>query len=45
MTSQLRQAVFFKSAEKLDQLPVESLAEVAFAGRSNAGKSNASLPT
>jgi len=41
VTSRLRQAVFSKSAEKLSQLPVESNAEVAFAGRSNAGKSSA----
>ncbi|MGD2140879.1 MAG: ribosome biogenesis GTP-binding protein YihA/YsxC [Burkholderiales bacterium] len=41
MTSLLHQAVFRKSAEKLSQLPVESNAEVAFAGRSNAGKSSA----
>jgi len=40
MTSLLR-AVFHKSAEKLSQLPAESMAEVAFAGRSNAGKSSA----
>jgi len=40
MTS-LLQAVFHKSAEKLSQLPAESMAEVAFAGRSNAGKSSA----
>ena len=26
-----------QSAEKLNQLPVDSVAEVAFAGRSNAG--------
>lgn len=41
MTSLLRQAVFQQSAEKLNQLPTESIAEVAFAGRSNAGKSSA----
>lgn len=41
MTSQLQQAVFHKSAEKLNQFPEESTAEVAFAGRSNAGKSSA----
>ena len=41
MTSLLRQAVFLQSAEKLNQLPAESMAEVAFAGRSNAGKSSA----
>jgi GTP-binding protein len=32
---------FFKSAQKISQLPSESKAEVAFAGRSNAGKSSA----
>lgn len=41
MTSSLLRAVFHKSAEKLSQLPVESRVEVAFAGRSNAGKSSA----
>ncbi len=41
MTSILRQAVFLQSAEKLNQLPTESIAEVAFAGRSNSGKSSA----
>ena len=36
------QAHFFKSAAKLKQLPVcEDLVEVAFAGRSNSGKSSA----
>ena len=34
------QAKFFKSAQKISQLP-ESQAEIAFAGRSNAGKSSA----
>lgn len=34
------QAKFFKSAQKISQLP-ESMAEIAFAGRSNAGKSSA----
>lgn len=34
-------AVFLKSAQKISQLPTESQAEVAFAGRSNAGKSSA----
>jgi len=34
-------AVFRQSAEKLNQLPTASFAEVAFAGRSNAGKSSA----
>lgn len=32
---------FFKSAQKVSQVPIESRAEVAFAGRSNAGKSSA----
>ena len=41
MTSILHKAVFRQSAEKLSQLPGESIAEVAFAGRSNAGKSSA----
>jgi GTP-binding protein len=41
MTSLLHQAVFQQSAEKLTQLPVDSVCEVAFAGRSNAGKSSA----
>jgi len=34
-------AVFVKSAQKISQLPADSNAEVAFAGRSNAGKSSA----
>ena len=34
-------ATFTKSARTLDQLPDDSLAEVAFAGRSNSGKSSA----
>lgn len=33
--------MFIKSAQKISQLPSESKAEVAFAGRSNAGKSSA----
>lgn len=41
MASLLSQVVFRQSAEKLNQLPPESIAEVAFAGRSNAGKSSA----
>lgn len=41
MTSRLQRAAFHKSAEKLNQLPQDSTAEVAFAGRSNAGKSSA----
>jgi len=36
-----RQAQFLTSANRLDQLPADSGAEVAFAGRSNAGKSSA----
>lgn len=35
------QAVFYKSANALSQLPQDSLAEIAFAGRSNSGKSSA----
>lgn len=34
-------AVFLKSAARVDQLPADSGYEVAFAGRSNAGKSSA----
>ncbi len=34
-------AVFMKSAEKVEQLPEDTGFEVAFAGRSNAGKSSA----
>ena len=41
MTSLLQRAAFRQSAEKLNQLPEDSFAEVAFAGRSNAGKSSA----
>ena len=36
-----RQAQFFTSANKINQLPPDEGAEVAFAGRSNAGKSTA----
>ncbi len=36
-----RQARFATSAHRLDQLPSDAGAEVAFAGRSNAGKSSA----
>ena len=36
-----RQAQFLTSANRLDQLPADVGAEVAFAGRSNAGKSSA----
>lgn len=35
------QTVFLKSAARVDQLPEDSGSEVAFAGRSNAGKSSA----
>ncbi|MFA5959025.1 MAG: ribosome biogenesis GTP-binding protein YihA/YsxC [Tatlockia sp.] len=35
------QAVFLKSAARVDQLPEDTGFEVAFAGRSNAGKSSA----
>lgn len=41
MTCILHKANYRQSAEKLNQLPVDSVAEVAFAGRSNAGKSSA----
>lgn len=34
-------AVFIKSAAKVDQCPADEGAEIAFAGRSNAGKSSA----
>lgn len=36
-----QQATFLTSAAKLDQLPADKGTEVAFAGRSNAGKSSA----
>ena len=36
-----RQARFLTSANRPDQLPADAGAEVAFAGRSNAGKSSA----
>jgi GTP-binding protein len=36
-----RQAQFLTSANRIEQLPADSGAEVAFAGRSNAGKSSA----
>lgn len=36
-----RQALFLTSANKISQLPPDEGAEVAFAGRSNAGKSSA----
>jgi GTP-binding protein len=38
---QFNQARYATSADKLSQCPADSLAEVAFAGRSNAGKSSA----
>ncbi len=41
MTDHYRQARFLKSAHTLDQLPPDTGVEVAFAGRSNAGKSSA----
>lgn len=41
MANPLAQAEFVLSANALAQLPKDSLAEVAFAGRSNAGKSTA----
>src|SRR5688572_33326177 len=37
----LRPARFLKSVHELEQLPPDSLREVAIAGRSNAGKSSA----
>ncbi len=37
----MHKAAFQQSAEKLTQLPIDSSREVAFAGRSNAGKSSA----
>nr|WP_241988021.1 ribosome biogenesis GTP-binding protein YihA/YsxC [Dokdonella fugitiva] len=40
-THPFRQAQFLVSANRLAQLPADSGAEVAFAGRSNAGKSSA----
>ena len=40
-TNPFRQAQFLTSANRLDQLPPDRGAEVAFAGRSNAGKSSA----
>lgn len=36
-----QQAVFLKSAQQLSQLPPDQGAEIAFVGRSNAGKSSA----
>ena len=40
-TNPFRQARYLISAHRLDQLPADTGAEVAFAGRSNAGKSSA----
>ena len=39
--SLFRQAVFFRSVYDLKELPGDDAAEIAFAGRSNAGKSSA----
>ena len=39
--SLFRQAVFFRSVYDLKELPEDDAAEIAFAGRSNAGKSSA----
>lgn len=36
----IRSAIFLKSSEKFDQLPVANLPEYAFVGRSNVGKSS-----
>ena len=41
MTDRYNQAWFLKSAKELSQLPPDTGIEVAFAGRSNAGKSSA----
>ncbi len=41
MNSRYRQTQFYASASRLAQLPDDSTREVAFAGRSNAGKSSA----
>ena len=41
MASRYRQLSFLTSAHSLNQLPDDVIAEVAFAGRSNAGKSSA----
>jgi GTP-binding protein len=41
MTNPYRQVTFLKSAARVDQLPEDTGYEVAFAGRSNAGKSSA----
>lgn len=36
----IRSAIFLKSSEKFDQLPIANLPEYAFVGRSNVGKSS-----
>ena len=41
LTNPYSQAKFLKSAARVDQLPADTGYEVAFAGRSNAGKSSA----
>ncbi|BAP15560.1 MAG: GTP-binding protein [Alcanivorax borkumensis] len=41
MEKRLHQALFLQSAQRLDQCPPDEGREVAFAGRSNAGKSSA----
>ena len=41
LQSYFQSAVFTQSAAKLAQCPVSDAVEVAFAGRSNAGKSSA----
>jgi GTP-binding protein len=41
MNPRYRRAAFFRAAARLDQAPVDEGREVAFAGRSNAGKSSA----
>lgn len=40
-TNPYQQATFLKSAAKVNQLPTDTGIEIAFAGRSNAGKSSA----
>ena len=41
MNSHYRQAAFLRAVARLDQAPEDTGREVAFAGRSNAGKSSA----
>ena len=41
MNTSYNQATFVSSAARLEQLPEDVVREVAFAGRSNAGKSSA----